>query len=104
MALAESATSLSDINARFRKHRIRVMLAITLGYGFIYTCRLGLSIVKKPVIDNGIFTVEELGSTASCPTTSSQDCFSPPAYSSLRSLTCSWAGPRCCGSRSDCGH
>ena len=37
------------------------MLAITLGYGFIYTCRLGLSIIKKPVIDNGIFTVEELG-------------------------------------------
>jgi len=37
------------------------MLAITLGYGFIYTCRLGLNIVKKPLIDNGIFTVEELG-------------------------------------------
>jgi OPA family sugar phosphate sensor protein UhpC-like MFS transporter len=37
------------------------MLAITLGYGFIYTCRLGLSIVKKPLIDGGIFTVEELG-------------------------------------------
>lgn len=37
------------------------MLAITLGYGFIYTCRLGLSIIKKPVIDNGIFTVDELG-------------------------------------------
>jgi OPA family sugar phosphate sensor protein UhpC-like MFS transporter len=37
------------------------MLAITLGYGFIYTCRLGLSIVKKPLIDAGIFTVNELG-------------------------------------------
>ena len=37
------------------------MLAITLGYGFIYTCRLGLNIVKKPLIDNGIFTVDELG-------------------------------------------
>ena len=36
------------------------MLAITLGYGFIYTCRLGLSIVKKPLIDEGIFSVEEL--------------------------------------------
>ncbi len=37
------------------------MLAITLGYGFLYTCRLALSVVKKPLIDNGIFTVEELG-------------------------------------------
>ena len=61
MALAESATPAADITARFRQHRIRVMLAITLGYGFIYTCRLGLSIVKKPVIDNGIYTIEELG-------------------------------------------
>ena len=61
MALAESTTSPTDINVQFRRHRIRVMLAITLGYGFIYTCRLGLSIIKKPVIDNGIFTVEELG-------------------------------------------
>ncbi len=52
---------LSDVGAAFRKHRIRVMLAITLGYGFIYTCRLGLNIVKKPLIDNGIFSVDELG-------------------------------------------
>lgn len=59
MALAEPAAT--NINAQFRRHRIRVMLAITLGYGFIYTCRLGLSIVKKPVIDNGIYTIEELG-------------------------------------------
>ncbi len=61
MALAESAIPAADINAQFRRHRIRVMLAITLGYGFIYTCRLGLSIVKKPVIDDGIYTIEELG-------------------------------------------
>jgi OPA family sugar phosphate sensor protein UhpC-like MFS transporter len=53
--------SLAEVSATFRRHRIRVMLAITLGYGFIYTCRLGLNIVKKPLIDNGIFTVEELG-------------------------------------------
>ncbi|MEQ9561136.1 MAG: MFS transporter, partial [Woeseiaceae bacterium] len=60
MALAESLSP-GSINALYRRHRLRVMLAITLGYGFIYTCRLGLSIVKKPLIDGGIFTVEELG-------------------------------------------
>jgi OPA family sugar phosphate sensor protein UhpC-like MFS transporter len=60
MAVAESP-SRTDIDALFRRHRLRVMLAITLGYGFIYTCRLGLSIVKKPLIDGGIFSVEELG-------------------------------------------
>ena len=61
--MADSATAVAagDIDSLYRKHRIRVMLAITFGYGFIYTCRLGLSIVKKPLIDNGIFSVEELG-------------------------------------------
>ena len=35
---------------------MRVMLAITVGYAFAYTCRLALSIVKKPLIDAGIFS------------------------------------------------
>jgi len=51
----------ADVKATFKKHRIRVMLAITFGYGLIYTCRLGLNIVKKPLVDNGIFTIDELG-------------------------------------------
>ena len=61
MELAEPQRYSEDINTRYRRHRIRVMLAITLGYGFLYTCRLGLSIVKKPLIDGGIFSVEDLG-------------------------------------------
>ena len=61
MTSTGAGTTPDGIDAQYRRHRIRVMLAITLGYGFIYTCRLGLSIVKKPLIDGGIFTVEELG-------------------------------------------
>ncbi|WP_219339701.1 MFS transporter [Luteimonas salinisoli] len=49
------------IDRLFRKHRLRVMLAITLGYGLIYTCRLALGVVKKPLIDGGIFSPNELG-------------------------------------------
>ena len=49
------------IDQLFRKKRFSVMLAITLGYGFAYTCRLALSVVKKPLIDNGLFTAEQLG-------------------------------------------
>lgn len=41
------------------------MLAITLGYGVAYTCRLGLSVVKKPLIDENIFTAEQLGTIGS---------------------------------------
>jgi OPA family sugar phosphate sensor protein UhpC-like MFS transporter len=49
------------INALFRSYRMRVMLAITVGYAFAYTCRLALSIVKKPLIDEGIFSPTDLG-------------------------------------------
>lgn len=49
------------IDRQYHKYRIRVMVAITLGYGLIYTCRLALGVVKKPLIDAGIFTPDELG-------------------------------------------
>ena len=34
---------------------------LTLGYGVVYTCRLALGVVKKPLIDEGVFTPVELG-------------------------------------------
>ncbi|HEX2140478.1 MAG TPA: MFS transporter [Woeseiaceae bacterium] len=40
---------------------MRVLVAITLGYGLAYTCRLALSVVKQPLIEAGIFTPIELG-------------------------------------------
>jgi OPA family sugar phosphate sensor protein UhpC-like MFS transporter len=49
------------IDSLYKRHRFRIMLAITIGYGLVYTCRLALSMVKKPLIDGGIFTPVELG-------------------------------------------
>jgi len=54
-----------QIDRLYRSNRIRVMLAITIGYGLIYTCRLALGVVKKPLIDQGIFTPAELGTIGS---------------------------------------
>jgi OPA family sugar phosphate sensor protein UhpC-like MFS transporter len=54
-------TDSGAIDQLYRRHRLRVMLAITLGYGVIYTCRLALGVVKKPLIDGGIFGPAELG-------------------------------------------
>ncbi len=51
----------ATVNSLFRRHRLRIMIAITLGYGVIYTCRLALGVVKKPLIDAGIFGPAELG-------------------------------------------
>ena len=55
----------STIDGLYRRHRVRVMLAITLGYALIYTCRLAIGVVKKPLIDQGIFTPAELGTIGS---------------------------------------
>jgi MFS transporter, OPA family, sugar phosphate sensor protein UhpC len=53
------------IDELYRRNRIRVMLAITFGYAFIYMCRLAIGVVKKPLIDGGIFTPTELGTIGS---------------------------------------
>jgi OPA family sugar phosphate sensor protein UhpC-like MFS transporter len=38
-----------------------VFLSATFGYGLYYVCRLSLSVVKKPLVDGGILTENELG-------------------------------------------
>jgi OPA family sugar phosphate sensor protein UhpC-like MFS transporter len=54
-------TNSAEVDRLYRRHRLRIMLAITVGYGIAYTCRLALSVVKKPLIDEGIFSAEQLG-------------------------------------------
>ncbi|HKS54535.1 MAG TPA: MFS transporter [Steroidobacteraceae bacterium] len=54
-------TDAAAVDTLYRRHRLRVMIAITLGYGVIYTCRLALGVVKKPLIDAGIFGPADLG-------------------------------------------
>ena len=60
-AAAARIADAGRIDALFRRHRLRVLVAITVGYAFAYTCRLALSVVKKPLIDEGIFSPQDLG-------------------------------------------
>lgn len=60
----EEITPIKDstiIDKLYKRYRLSLMLAITVGYGFAYTCRLALSVVKKPLLDSGIFSAEDLG-------------------------------------------
>jgi OPA family sugar phosphate sensor protein UhpC-like MFS transporter len=41
------------------------MLAITVGYGFAYPLRLAMNVVKKPLIDSGVFSAMDLGNIGS---------------------------------------
>lgn len=58
---APPLTDAASVDALYRRKRRSVFLAITLGYAFQYTLRLGMSVAKKPLIDQGVFTVEQLG-------------------------------------------
>jgi len=64
-ANAPQLTEADEVDRLYRSNRIRVMLAITIGYGLIYMCRLAIGVVKKPLIDQGIFTPTELGTIGS---------------------------------------
>ena len=58
---APPITDQSQIDKVFRTYRWRVMFAITIGYGLIYTCRLAIGMAKPSMIDAGIFTPAEFG-------------------------------------------
>ncbi len=49
------------VEKQFRYYRRNIILVITLCYGLGYVCRLAFNVVKKPLMDAGIFTPEEIG-------------------------------------------
>ncbi|MDR0566182.1 MAG: MFS transporter [Prevotellaceae bacterium] len=49
-------------NSTYAKRlRWSVFFAATIGYGLYYVCRLSFSVIKKPLINEGLFTESELG-------------------------------------------
>jgi OPA family sugar phosphate sensor protein UhpC-like MFS transporter len=50
-----------EIDRQFHYHRRNIIVAITLCYGLGYVCRLALNVVKKPLMDTGVFTPEDMG-------------------------------------------
>ena len=53
--------SLPEQKRRLKRLQWSTFLAATLGYSTYYVCRLSLNIVKKPIVDEGIFSETELG-------------------------------------------
>ncbi len=51
----------SEIRRIYEKKRWSVLISLILGYGFFYTCRLGLSVAKKPILDAGVLSIAEMG-------------------------------------------
>ncbi len=55
------AAQLQADPVRLRRMQWQVFFAITFGYGFYYVCRLSLNVIKKPLIDAGLFDPAQLG-------------------------------------------
>ncbi len=47
--------------AEYVRLRRRTFWGMTVAYAIFYLCRMTLSVVKQPLIDEGIFTVGQLG-------------------------------------------
>lgn len=53
--------SMLEQKRRLRRLQWSTFLSATFGYGMYYVCRLSLNVVKKPIVDEGIFSETELG-------------------------------------------
>lgn len=51
---------------KFKSVRWATFLSATIGYALYYVCRLSMNIVRKPIVDDGVFTETELGIIGSC--------------------------------------
>lgn len=53
------------IRRLYKRGRISVFLSITLGYALYYVVRQGFAVVKKPLLDAGIFDAKQVGAIGS---------------------------------------
>ncbi|MDA0707069.1 MAG: MFS transporter [Proteobacteria bacterium] len=58
---APRITDVAEVDRLFHLHRRNIIFILVLGYGLGYVCRLAFNVVKKPIMDAGIFTPEEAG-------------------------------------------
>jgi len=53
--------SQADVDRRYRRLRWSAIGVMVVVYGLYYVCRLSLSVMKKPLVDGGHLTTEQLG-------------------------------------------
>ncbi|HYK88053.1 MAG TPA: MFS transporter, partial [Acidobacteriota bacterium] len=51
----------SLIDRLYGRKRLSVFLSVTFGYGLFYVCRMNFSVVKKPLLDEGILNATQMG-------------------------------------------
>lgn len=61
-----SPSSENSSTSNFKRLRWATFLSATVGYALYYVCRLSMNIVRKPIVEDGVFTETELGIIGSC--------------------------------------
>jgi len=65
--ISQPNTGIAERSERsFKNIRIATFISATCGYALYYVCRLSMNIVRKPIVDEGVFTETELGIIGSC--------------------------------------
>lgn len=54
-----------EVQSHYKRLRNRTFWGATAAYSLFYLCRLSMGVVKKPLIDEGVFSASELGIIAS---------------------------------------
>ena len=54
-----------EVHSQYKRLRNKTFWGVTAAYSLFYLCRLSMGVVKKPLIDEGLFTASELGIIAS---------------------------------------
>ncbi len=50
-----------EVQDRYKAYRNRTFIGVTVAYSLYYVCRMSLSVVKQPIIDEGVLTAGQLG-------------------------------------------
>ena len=53
--------SAAEVDRRFRRFRFQEVATMTVAYAIFYVCRLAFSATKKDMIEQGLYTTDELG-------------------------------------------
>lgn len=55
------SNSQSEIRQIYRREQFKIILGLFVGYVVFYTCRTGFGLLKKPMLDEGVLTLETIG-------------------------------------------
>lgn len=64
--ISEPDYNSSNTERDFKRIRLTTFVSATCGYALYYVCRLSMNIVRKPIVDDGVFTESQLGIIGSC--------------------------------------